>query len=841
MNYKPPGTLRVLRLLALTSVRRLLRAAKIQRQKRAQKGHDREKQKLLTGKAKKRKATSRKRGDGLMWLMLLMTPIFIFQGMIIAGGAAQKFRVAAEKTAPGGKKMWLPREVYWEVVGNHGFDEAHLVETLEDYDVDEASRPTRTQILEHWREHQEDCFKPDNKGTHPRPLMPKVEWQSDEARTMFVKVGALLLLALTIMMMAVVMGGANAALSGGEWTQAWLMSFPVATRSLVVARALEYSLVQFFPWFTIWPLSFQWLRALGEPHAIWISLLVTLVTTFSIGSIRLWLETSLRLRLTLHGLKNVQGCCTMLSLVMMALVFGVTLGPGLPFVFIDVCSAMPMAITLLPCSWPLGISTFGWLALVVGLLMTVTVFGAALFNTSRQLRGGIMRSGGVDSGSRGKSFNWKRHAKRLGVAGKELLMLRRDRNFMVQTLLVPIFVVGMQLIVNPSLGKAEGVGVVMIAYFVGLYGCLGGCFQVLSGEGRALWMLYSLPVSIADVLRRKTRIWASLALTFGVVALLAFSFYGARHPVDVLVDLVFLAIGIWSVAHIAAGIGVLGANPNADHIPKQPKPRHIYLFLLFGSTYFAVLWVEDPMGRLAGVLTFVTLAYAIWQRACERVQWLLDPVDEPRDHISLFDGGAAVLIFYASVTVVVQIMRLVSRGEEAALVHVNLAFAICGAVTAAIFSLLLWWRGVKVTRSLGFVAKGRPALLACLVAIGVGVGLGLLGLGYVHLVKQMQWFELPATPASDYAQMLLLACVAAPFIEEVLFRGLVLTGLLRSVSVPVAVVWSALLFALMHPSHSWPPVFLLGIATALLYRRSGFLPASMLLHATYNYVVVAYQ
>ena len=80
MNYKPPGTLRVLRLLALTSVRRLLRAAKIQRQKRAQKGHDREKQKLLTGKAKKRKATSRKRGDGLMWLMLLMTPIFIFQG-----------------------------------------------------------------------------------------------------------------------------------------------------------------------------------------------------------------------------------------------------------------------------------------------------------------------------------------------------------------------------------------------------------------------------------------------------------------------------------------------------------------------------------------------------------------------------------------------------------------------------------------------------------------------------------------------------------------------------------------------------------------------------------------
>jgi len=197
--------------------------------------------------------------------------------------------------------------------------------------------------------------------------------------------------------------------------------------------------------------------------------------------------------------------------------------------------------------------------------------------------------------------------------------------------------------------------------------------------------------------------------------------------------------------------------------------------------------------------------------------------------------------FEALVTVVVQIMHLAHRGEQVALLHVNQAFAICGAITAAIFSLLLWWRGVTVTRALGFVAKGQPALRACVVAVGIGVVLGLFGLGYVHLVKQMQWFELPETPAPDYAQMLLLACVAAPLIEEVLFRGLVFSGLLRSVRLPLAVVWSALLFALMHPTHSWPPVFLLGIATALMYRRSGFLPASMLLHATYNYVVVAYQ
>jgi len=840
MKYQPPGTLRVLKLLAMTSIRRVFRAAKIQRQKRAQKDTGHEPNGKVAKQAKKRTATNRKRGDGLMWLMLLMTPLFVFQGLIMTATAADKFRVAAEMTVPRGEVLYVHKDLCRDLRRARPLDEAKMREAADEHELDASTRPTRQKFFEHWGEYGDDSFAASS-ALNPTPVMDQMQWESEEARTMFVHSGALLLIALTVMMLGVAMGGANATLAGGEWTQAWLMSFPVATRSLVVARALEYSLVQFFPWFTIWPLSFQWMRSLGQPHALWLSLLATLLTTFFVGSIRLWSETSLRLRLSLHGLKNVQGCCTIFSLAMMALVFGVTLGPGIPFFFVDLANSLPRAITLLPGSWPLGIPDYGWVAFVVGTLATVAVFSSALTSTSRQLRGGMMRTGGVDAGSRGKSFDWTRHAKRLGVAGKELLMLRRDRNFMVQTLLVPVFVVGMQLLVNPGLGKAEGVGVVMIAYFVGLYGCLGGCFQILSGEGRALWMLYSLPTSIADVLRHKTRIWASLSLAFALTALLAFSLFGAKDPLDLIVDAVFLAVGVWCVAHIAAGIGVLGANPNADHVPRQPKPRQIYLFFLFGSTYFAVLWADDPLARLAGALTFVTLAYAIWQRACERVQWLLDPVDEPRDHISLFDGGAAVLTFYALMTVVLQIMQLAKRNQGVSLLDVNYVFAITGAIVAAIFALLLWWRGVKLGRELGFSVRLGTAGKAVVAAALTGVGLGLLGLAYVQLVERWELFDLPKVRPQDRRDMLWLACVGAPIVEEVLFRGLVFKGLLRSVKLPLAVVWSALLFAFMHGPHSWPPVFLLGVATALLYRRTGFLPASMVLHATYNYVVVAYQ
>ena len=86
--------------------------------------------------------------------------------------------------------------------------------------------------------------------------------------------------------------------------------------------------------------------------------------------------------------------------------------------------------------------------------------------------------------------------------------------------------------------------------------------------------------------------------------------------------------------------------------------------------------------------------------------------------------------------------------------------------------------------------------------------------------------------------MLLLAVVAAPLVEEVLFRGLVFGGLVRSVRVPLAVVWSAALFACVHPVASWPPVFLMGVVAAVVFQRTRFLPAAMLVHASYNFVVL---
>jgi ABC-2 type transport system permease protein len=83
-----------------------------------------------------------------------------------------------------------------------------------------------------------------------------------------------------------------------------------------------------------------------------------------------------------------------------------------------------------------------------------------------------------------------------------------------------------------------------------------------------------------------------------------------------------------------------------------------------------------------------------------------------------------------------------------------------------------------------------------------------------------------------------LAILAAPLFEEFLFRGLIFKGLLRSTGPVLAALASAALFALIHPPMSVIPVFGLGIATAVSFRRSGVLLAPIVTHAVYNTCVI---
>jgi len=88
---------------------------------------------------------------------------------------------------------------------------------------------------------------------------------------------------------------------------------------------------------------------------------------------------------------------------------------------------------------------------------------------------------------------------------------------------------------------------------------------------------------------------------------------------------------------------------------------------------------------------------------------------------------------------------------------------------------------------------------------------------------------------------ILFSCVAAPVLEEMLFRGVILRGFLRQYSRTFAILWSATLFGIAHLNlYQMATAVVLGIVSGWLYERCRSLWPSILLHAAYNGFVTGY-
>ena len=84
-----------------------------------------------------------------------------------------------------------------------------------------------------------------------------------------------------------------------------------------------------------------------------------------------------------------------------------------------------------------------------------------------------------------------------------------------------------------------------------------------------------------------------------------------------------------------------------------------------------------------------------------------------------------------------------------------------------------------------------------------------------------------------------LACIVAPVVEELSFRGFALNALLRYLPPVTAGVVSALLFGLVHGSWTaLAPLAGAGGVLAVVYYRTGALSASMIAHAGFNGIAV---
>ncbi len=105
---------------------------------------------------------------------------------------------------------------------------------------------------------------------------------------------------------------------------------------------------------------------------------------------------------------------------------------------------------------------------------------------------------------------------------------------------------------------------------------------------------------------------------------------------------------------------------------------------------------------------------------------------------------------------------------------------------------------------------------------------------------QVQWLR--GARGSMIAGFVFLACLAAPFFEELAFRGFVFNALLRYLPVWLAMAGSAVLFGFAHmqPGNAGAiaPLIAAGVVLTLVYYRTGSLIASMVTHAAFNLFTV---
>lgn len=99
--------------------------------------------------------------------------------------------------------------------------------------------------------------------------------------------------------------------------------------------------------------------------------------------------------------------------------------------------------------------------------------------------------------------------------------------------------------------------------------------------------------------------------------------------------------------------------------------------------------------------------------------------------------------------------------------------------------------------------------------------------------------QLFTSPAADYA-IAGFAIFIAPFMEELIFRGLFFAVFETRIGLSFAIIVTALLFAGLHVSEYWGAwnhvfmIFVVGMVLSLARAATGSLVPSVLIHATYN-------
>ncbi len=194
---------------------------------------------------------------------------------------------------------------------------------------------------------------------------------------------------------------------------------------------------------------------------------------------------------------------------------------------------------------------------------------------------------------------------------------------------------------------------------------------------------------------------------------------------------------------------------------------------------------------------------------------------------------------------VVQALVTALRLRQEDITLVGIILVIIGlqaaAMIASVYLVAVRWRGLSWS-DLGMVAVSRTWFLRALRLAALTIVLTVIVNSLIAIVLG----KTPSNPQLNVVApagfvwfgligMLIMAGLAAPIAEELVFRGVLYRWMRAHWGLPMALLISALCFSLLH-GIGWlvPALALVGMILALVYERSGSLWPAIMTHGCFN-------
>ncbi len=216
---------------------------------------------------------------------------------------------------------------------------------------------------------------------------------------------------------------------------------------------------------------------------------------------------------------------------------------------------------------------------------------------------------------------------------------------------------------------------------------------------------------------------------------------------------------------------------------------------------------------------------------------------------------ATVLLATVFVSVIEGVLL---RSQAVQALAVDAQLLVRGSVVIVYYVILLalvWWLAARRGRSFAAAVglrsfETRGSLLAVL---GYLVIVRLASIAYAVALyvanvrvpgSEVDLTKLFGLSTTGLLVTILIAGAFGPFVEEIVFRAVAYGGFSDLMPDWLAVLLSAILFGVLHFSpYLFVPAVFVGIALAMIYRRSGSLWPAIILHSAYNLssILLAYS